>query len=155
MRRVILVLLLLSMATIPALADQPKSAKEEKVRELLRLTGAATLGTDMLDAMIGSMKASAPHVREEFWTAFRSEVNPNEIVELVVPIYMKHVEENDLDELLRFYRTPAAQRFVAKQSAVMTESMEVGQKWGAELARRALEKLQAESSKEETGSASE
>ena len=143
MKRVVLLLLVCCFSSLPLFGATPRTPKEEKVRELLRLTGAGDLGVQVMDGMLESMKASAPHVDDDVWAALRAELNPDELVDLVVPVYLKHIEEKDLDELIRFYRTPAAQRFVQKQGVVMTESMAAGQKWGELIAERAAAKIHA------------
>jgi len=134
--RVALVLALLLPGTLFA------ATKEQKVRQLLVLTGAGNLGVQVIDGLMGNMKQALPNVPAEFWTEFRKSVKPSEMIDLVVPIYAKHLEESDIDELIRFYGSPTGKRFVAQQPLILQDSMLAGQKWGEALAERALDKLQ-------------
>jgi uncharacterized protein len=47
---------------------------------------------------------------------------------MLVPVYTRNLESSDIDEMIRFFRTPAGQHFLEKQPVIMQESMEVGQK---------------------------
>lgn len=114
-----------------------------KILEVLRLTDSAELGRQMLDQMLGAFESSAPEVPAEFWSGFRSEVDTDQMVELMVPIYARHLTEGELDALIAFYSTEAGRSIVSKMPAVVEESMAVGQEWGADLARRVLERLEA------------
>ena len=134
--RVALVLALLLPGTLFA------ATKEQKVRQLLVLTGAGNLGVQVIDGLMGNMKQALPNVPAEFWTEFRKSVKPSEMIDLVVPIYAKHLEESDIDELIRFYGSPTGKRFVAQQPLILQDSMMAGQKWGEALAQRALDTLQ-------------
>ncbi len=90
--------------------------------------------------LLPSLKASAPDVPPEFWDEFMKEVDPNELVNLTVPIYMRHFTEHEIQEMIRFYRTPTGQKLVQKQPQVMQESMQAGQLWAQGLAQRVLER---------------
>lgn len=129
--------------TPAAAAQDPKAgaaAKEAKVRELLEATGAAQMGKQAMEQMKQAFEAM-PNLPDGFLDKFLEMAKPEEIVEMIVPIYMKHVDSADLDSLLAFFRTPAGKRWIQAQSPIMKESMEVGQKWGQELAMKVMEKL--------------
>ena len=82
-----------------------------------------------------------PNLPDGILDKFLEMAKPEEIVEMIVPIYMKHVDSADPDSLLAFFRTPADKRWIQAQRPIMKESMEVGQKWGQELAMKVMEKL--------------
>jgi hypothetical protein len=124
-------------------AQDPKAgaaAKEAKVRELLEVTGAAQMGKQAMEQMMQAFD-SMPNLPEGFAAKFLELAKPEQLVELIVPIYMKHVDTNDLDTLLAFFRTPSGKRWIQAQSPIMKESMEAGQKWGQELAMKVMEEL--------------
>ncbi len=110
--------------------------------ELLEVTGAARLGLQVLDQMLDTFKASDPSVPPEFWEEFRREVDVEEVTRLVVPVYTEHFTAAEMSAAIDFYRTPAGQAIIAKLPIVMQESMAAGQAWGAEVGRRAAERLQ-------------
>ena len=137
---------LLLLAATPALlqdGQDPDDAKRKKVVKLLEVTGAADLGKQMMDQMLGAFEGSTPGVPEEFWNGFRSEVDTEELVELMVPIYARHLSEAELDALIAFYSSEHGRSIVRKMPQVVQESMLAGQEWGADLAREVLERLEA------------
>jgi hypothetical protein len=54
---------------------------------------------------------------------------------------MKHVEERDLDGVLKFFRSELGRRWLAAQPKIFQESQRVGQQWGRELAMRVMAEL--------------
>ena len=124
----------------PATAPATTPATSKSILELMTLTGTGNLGVQALHSLLPSLKASAPDVPPEFWDDFMKEVDPNELVNLTVPIYMRHFTENEIQEMIRFYKTPTGQKLVQKQPQVMQESMQAGQLWAQGLAQRVLER---------------
>jgi len=105
-----------------------------KARRLLELTGAGKLGMQMLDGLIASWKEAIPGVPVEFWDAFRAKVKADDLVEMIVPVYEKHLTPDDLDALIQFFSSPTGRRYIEKQSLILADTMKIGQAWGARLA---------------------
>ena len=127
---------------VPAPANQDaKSTKEQKVRKLLEVTGAAGSGKQVMDAMLDAFSKS-PNLPEGFIEKFKEVAKPEALVEIVVPIYMKHLDEETIDAGIAFYESPAGKKFVKAQPGLLKESMEAGQKWGAEAAQKTLQALE-------------
>lgn len=147
MKKCLIALALVLMACSAVWAAEPAAGstdpKRAKALQLLEMTGAGELGVQVLNQMLPNLKAMAPKAPESFWREFMTDVRPEGLVELVLPIYMKHFEEADLDELIRFYSTPVGRKMIEKTPAIATESMAAGQQWGTEIAQRALERLKA------------
>lgn len=124
-------------------ADQKiAGAKEQKVRRLLGLIKAEAMAVQMLDAMMGSMQANLGDGSDEFWKSFKSQVKVDELVEMLVPVYADNLDEADIDGLIQFYASPVGQKFVSKQGIIVEQSMAVGQKWGEQVAQKAIQQLQ-------------
>jgi hypothetical protein len=123
-------------------AQEAPSAKEQQVRELLLLMRAGDMGVQMIDGMIGNMKEMVPDAPDDYWTTFRQKVKSSDLVDLLVPIYERNLDAADIEELLRFFRSPTGQRFLDKQPVILEQSMTVGQKWGEQLAEQAIKELQ-------------
>lgn len=105
---------------------------------------AADLGLQVMDGMMVSLKEMLPNAPEEFWTKLRANIKADELVDMVVPIYAKHLDETHLDAMITFYASPAGQHFIAKQPLIVQESMLAGSKWGETIAQRAIDQLKAE-----------
>lgn len=124
------------------------AAKEQDIRKLMQMTGAANMGLQVVDNMIAQFKKMMPQVPEDFWTDFRNEINAKELTDLVVPIYAKHFSHEDIKQLIAFYNTPIGKKLIALQPQITQESMAAGQKWGAKIGQRMVKKLQARKQKQ-------
>lgn len=134
-----------SLLAAPGSAQShPDAAKQADIQKLMNLTGAANLGVQAADQMIASMRGAMATVPDKFWTEFRKEINADELVNLIIPVYDKHLTPAELKELIKFYETPVGKKMIAVMPAITAESMQIGQQWGMEVARRARAKLDAQ-----------
>lgn len=135
-----------SVTTVHAQAAQTAAdkAKAADIKKLMTLTGAGNLGIQAMGQMLQVLKQATPKVPEAFWAEFQKEVNPDELVDRVVPIYAKHLSHGEIKELIKFYETPLGKKLIATLPAITQESMVVGQQWGMDLANRARKKLDAQ-----------
>ena len=150
--------LLVAAVVLPASAKKPKddpsreatqapdapadSEFRQDIRRLMELTGAGEMGTQVMDQMIGMFQQSNLGVPPEFWESFMAEVDADELVELVVPIYERHLTHEDVKGLIAFYETPLGRKMVAKQPQIIQESMLAGQTWGQRIGEEVVSKLQ-------------
>ena len=132
-------LLCLGMAPLAA-QEEPAvpAAKQAKIREVLRVTGAAKLGIMAVDQVLSALKAQMPQVPDSFWQEFRAGVNEQDLENMVVPIYAKHFDEAELQGMIDFYSSPLGKKVIAEMPALMQESITAGQAWGKQLGERAL-----------------
>ncbi|MFT3783187.1 MAG: DUF2059 domain-containing protein [Nibricoccus sp.] len=147
----LVVLLFQSCSTAPERVATPAAPQagasreqelEREIRKMLDLTGAGNLGLQAMSGMVNSMKQSMPNVPDAFWEEFQKDVSVNELVELVVPIYKKHLTLEEVRAANAFYSTAEGQAIVRKLPMVMTEAMQVGREWGEKIAMRAISRLQ-------------
>lgn len=114
------------------------------IRKLLKATGAGDLALQSMNAMIVQMKAVRPDIPPEFWASFQTEVDADELIELLVPVYARHFDRKEVQALTAFYTSAAGKRYVAETPALMTEATAVGQTWGKDIATRVLQKMVAD-----------
>ena len=69
------------------------------------------------------------------------QADPNELIEISIPSYDKHMTHDDIKQLLKFYNSPIGKKLIEKQPLILRDSMIVGQKWGMELNRRIQERI--------------
>jgi hypothetical protein len=153
--------LVLAALAAPAWAQNPSAVEPEtpagapsaepaipapiraKILEVLRLTDSAELGRQVMDQLLATFEGSTPGVPDEFWSGLRTELETDDLIELIVPIYARHLTEAELDALIAFYSSEHGRSVVRKMPQVMEESMLVGQEWGSDIARQVLERLEA------------
>src|SRR5262245_58823214 len=95
-----------------ARAEDDPAAKKADIRKMMTLTGSDKMAVAMMQQMIDAMKPSMPQVPEKFWTEFMTEVKPEELIDLIVPVYDKHFTHDDIKQLLDFYQTPVGQKVI-------------------------------------------
>ncbi|PTL75491.1 DUF2059 domain-containing protein [Vitiosangium sp. GDMCC 1.1324] len=126
-----------------ASGPEARRRKEQKVRRLMVLTGAEDSGKQMLDLMTTQFSQMS-HIPPGFMEKFREVAEEESIVDLLVPVYMKHLSEEDLDAAIAFHESPAGKRFLAAQPRLLEEAKEIGEQWGMNLAEKTLRALAEE-----------
>ncbi|PIE41159.1 MAG: hypothetical protein CSA49_04830 [Gammaproteobacteria bacterium] len=129
------------MACTSLYAEQ---ASKDSVKELMRLTGAGNMSVQMMNQMLPALKSMAPDQPEKFWDDFMAEVDPNELENLVIPVYQKYLSENEIKSLIEFYQSPVGRKIISVQPHIMQESMMIGQNWGRGIAQKVLHKLNSQ-----------
>lgn len=119
-------------------------AFEADIRKLLEMTGSAALGQQVMDQMLSSFQTSMPGMDPTFWADLKKEMDANELVELIVPIYARHLTHDDVKQLIGFYDSPVGRKLISTQPAITAESMQVGQQWGQEVGMRVMTKIQSQ-----------
>ncbi|MEP7264152.1 MAG: DUF2059 domain-containing protein [Bacteroidota bacterium] len=117
------------------------SAKTEKIKTLLEVTGSANLGVQIAKQMIDVFKGSYSNVDQKFWDEFTKEIKAEDLVNLILPIYEKYYTEEDLDQIIAFYKTPIGKKMVETLPMISQESMTAGQTWGRELGEKVVMRL--------------
>jgi hypothetical protein len=65
--------------------------------------------------------------------------NAGLFVELVIPVYQKHLTGEEAAGLIAFMRSPIGQAFIEKTPQIMIESMQIGARLGEMLGQKAGE----------------
>ncbi|MCB9882685.1 MAG: DUF2059 domain-containing protein [Planctomycetes bacterium] len=117
---------------------------EQQVRTLMKLTGAAEMGKEVMDQMMDQfdkMKATGM-LPEGFAAKFKELAKPEQLVEMVVPIYAKHLDKETLAAAIEFYASEKGKKFAAAQRLITRDSTTAGQEWGQKLGMRVMQELQ-------------
>ena len=122
--------------------DKAEKAKQDDIRKLMKLTGSAEVGKQVMDQLFVSFKQSMPNVPAEFWDGISKKVDVDEMVELIVPIYAKYFSHDEIRELIKFYQSPLGKKLTKVLPDVTRESMAAGQKWGTKLAEEVMKEIQ-------------
>ncbi|MBO9660309.1 MAG: DUF2059 domain-containing protein, partial [Chitinophagaceae bacterium] len=85
-----------------------------------------------------------PQVPDAFWDKMLEMAKPEALADLVIPVYVKHYSDEDVMELIRFYKTPVGKKVIEKMPLVLQECLAIGGKWGEKIAQDIIEKLKAE-----------
>ncbi len=95
-----------------------------------------------VDPIIEMNKKRSKNIPEDAWPRIKeiiADFFKNNIVEMYAPIYKKHISENELKEIIKFYESPAGKKLAEKNPAILTEAMaaseDLGQKLDKEISR--------------------
>jgi hypothetical protein len=90
------------------------------------------------------MKKTAKDVPPQFWDELLKEIDTQAFLELVIPIYDKAFSEDDVEALIAFYQTPSGKKLISMLPQIMAETGAAGEKYGAEVSKRVIKKMQAD-----------
>ncbi|MDQ0968188.1 hypothetical protein QFZ20_003591 [Flavobacterium sp. W4I14] len=124
--------------------SQETNSYQSSLTKLIQVSGSEAAYKGVLDQMVSMFKQQQSKVPKEFWDEFAVEVNKNAIdrlINLVLPIYQKHLTEADLLGVIAFYETPAGKKFAEKTPLITQESMLAGQEWGKQIGQEVVDRL--------------
>jgi len=133
---------LLAVALLVAAPAFAQSPKEKDIRKLLAITNAAQLGGQVMHQVINTFKTQMPSVPPAFWAELSTELNPDELMEKLIPVYDKHLSAQEVKDIIKFYESPSGKKLLAAQPAMVQESTVIGQEWGRAIAEKVMKKLQ-------------
>lgn len=142
MKKIILVLFLAGAASF-TLQAQSKTYPAT-VKKYLEASGSLSAFKTAITGMLGNFKSMNTSVPEEVWKEFETEfqsTSVDDLVNMLSPVYEKHITEAELNEIIKFYSTPAGKKLAEKTPSIMEESMAVGQTWGQAVAQKVMTKL--------------
>lgn len=138
-----------SAAVAPCGAQQGSasldSAKVATIHRLLDIMRTPANMASMFEATIATQRATVPGVPAAFWDAVNARAHASipQLVDSLVPIYSRHLSQQELEQLVQFYSTPLGQRLIEVQPLIAKESMEVGAHWGKKLGEQVADSIQA------------
>ena len=124
--------------------QEETTAKQADIKKLLGITGASNTGLRVFSQVIGMFQRAHSDVPEAVWMEMISEAETKVdafVMEMLVPIYDKHLTHEDIKSLIAFYETPVGRKLLAVMPQMHHESRTAGEIWGREFARAVQEKL--------------
>jgi len=119
--------------------------KAKAIRHLLEVTGSAKLGQQLMDQLFATRRAITRQVPGSVWDElekeFRAEFSSGKVIEMVIPIYNRYFTEEEINALIAFYETPVGKKTISVMPQILSESMQVGMQWGAEILKRLEQRL--------------
>lgn len=122
--------------------------KAADIRKLLEVSGVkgimAQTMVSMGDTLRPLMAKALPagdyrdKLVDLFFAKFQSKADPQQLVELIVPIYDKYLTDEEIKGLIQFYQTPLGQKAVNVLPRIVAESQQRGEKWGEQLGQDSM-----------------
>lgn len=145
MKQITLILSFLIFSLTASFA-QGSPGYKPALKKMLEVAGTEAVFKTMITQMISMLKEQKSGVPAEVWDDFETEFSKtsiNDLVDLMMPIYQKHLTEADLHQIVAFYETPVGKKLTSKNPLIMQESMQAGQQWGQQIGLKLQEKIKA------------
>ena len=95
---------------------------EADIRKLIEASGSGNLALQMINQIMGPMRQAMPEVPSDFWTQFMEKVNPDELMDMVVPIYAKYFTHEEIRQLMAFYQSPLGEKVAVTATSAANPS---------------------------------
>lgn len=132
-------------------------AKAADIVRLMELTGMKSLITQLMVSLEASMKPvimnSLPpgdyrdELVERFFVRFQGKSDPQQLLDLAVPVYDRYYTQDEIRSLIDFYQTPLGQKTISLLPKLTSEMQGVGKQWGQRLGGEAMTEVLAENPK--------
>lgn len=156
------VLALVLSLSLPCASQAQEVSAEMKgdIETLLEITGARAIGTQLGTAISGQMITQMRQVNPNFTDAqativtevtsdfMNRFINDQSTTDAMVAVYAKHLNGDDIKQLIAFYSSPVGAKLTAAQPMIVQESMQASQqlmiqKWIPQLQQELMTRLQA------------
>ncbi len=117
----------------------------KSVEELLSVSGSGAVLQKIIPSMLSMLKEQIPIIPDAYWNELEQEITktaPAELAIMIVPVYRKYLSQEELNEIIAFYKTPAGQKLATVSPQISAELLSVGQQWGLQLSQKVLKQLQ-------------
>ncbi|MBI4309687.1 MAG: DUF2059 domain-containing protein [Candidatus Omnitrophica bacterium] len=105
---------------VASLGGEVKGNKKELILKFIDVFGTREAMTQNLAAMLKSLPADNPEAQK-----IKDNINVDEIIERLIPVYDKQFSEEDLKSFIAFYSSPQGRKLVNGIPVIMRDSVEV------------------------------
>ena len=139
-----------------AQTKHPSAAAIATAKELITVTRATTVFNPLIAGVVEQAKLlylqQNPDLAKdlnEVAAHIRTELQPRfgEITNEVALLYAQNFTEQELKQILAFYKTPTGQKLLNNQPKVIESSMQFAQKWANKLSDEVVSKMREEMKK--------
>ena len=133
-----------------AQSHQPSPASLQVAEQLVSITGATALFNPLIAGVVEQAKnlylqqnpALAKDLNE-IADKMRKDLQPRfaELTNEIAKLYATHFTEQELKDILAFYKSPAGKKMLAQQPAVVEGSMKFAQNWANKLSEQVVAKM--------------
>jgi hypothetical protein len=145
--------LALAVCSAPAIAQQPSAAAIATAKELVTVKGANSMWHPLVRGVVERAKAvflqSNPTLSKDLTDVANklyAEFNPRtvELTNDVAKLYATRFTEQELKDLLAFYKSPLGRKMQTEEPAILDQNMKNGGAWAEKLSEEIISKMRAE-----------
>jgi predicted ribonuclease toxin of YeeF-YezG toxin-antitoxin module len=82
-----------------------------------------------------------PCVQPDFWQNYMDANQTQLFIGRLVPVWQHHFTSDEMDGLLKFYRSPLGQKVITEMPTTMAEANQAGQQWSHERSEQMVNEL--------------
>lgn len=116
-------------------------AFEQDIRKLLKITHAEANARQAMQQIVERFKEAMPQVKADYWDKFLAGVDWAEFTDLLVPIYARHLTQEDVKGLIEFHQSELGRKWLDAQPGIGKDSMAAGMTWGRKMTERLMKEL--------------
>jgi hypothetical protein len=90
-------------------------------------------------------------VPAEYWQNYLDANATQQFIGRLVPVYQKHFNAEELEGLLKFYRSPLGQKVINEMPTTMAEANQAGRQWSQERSDQMIAELKQKGSLDASG----
>ena len=126
-------------------------ASEAQVRQLMDVVGVGKMLSQMNYQAVTTMQQSLPCVPAEYWQNYMDANATQQFIGRLVPVYQKHFNADEMEGLLKFYRSPLGQKVINEMPTTMAEANQAGRQWSQERSDQMIAELKQKGSLDASG----
>lgn len=114
------------------------------LKKMFDVSGTEATYQSAIKQMFTLFKQQYSNVGEEIWSEMElefSKTSLDDLTEMLVPVYSKHLTIEDLSQLIEFYDSPVGKKFAKSSPLITQESMQIGQQWGMKIGQEFEKKM--------------
>jgi hypothetical protein len=131
-----------------ASAQQPAPAAMASAKELITITGTTTLFSPLIAGVVEQAKVlylqQNPALAKDLNEIADLQPRFSELTEEVARLYAANFTEQELKDILAFYKTTAGKKLLAEQPKIVDTSMKFAQDWATKLSDQVIGKMRDE-----------
>ena len=138
-------LVLFSFLCIGLCTAQVSDTYSPTLKQMFEVSGTENVYKTAITQVFSMFKQKYTDVGTEVWSELEAEfmqASLDDLVEMLVPVYSKHLTEEDLQAVIEFYSTPTGKKFAEKTPLITQESMQIGQEWGMKIGEEFVKKME-------------
>jgi hypothetical protein len=146
-KKIITVILLTVFGTTSFSYAQNSAEYSARLQKMFQISGSMETYHAAINQMFIGLRQQKSTIPDSIMTAYEKDFHKTSIQELVnmlQPVYEKHLSLADIDEIIQFYESPVGKKFALKTPLITSGSIQAGQQWGMKVAKQFQEKMKAQ-----------
>lgn len=132
------------IATTSLSFGQVDESYSKTLKTMFEVSGTEDSYKGAITQMFNMFKQQYPEVDAAIWTDYKAEfmkTSLDDLVKMMTPVYNTYLTEKDLQEIIKFYKSPIGKKLGKSTPMITQESMKLGQQWGMKISEEFKKKM--------------